>query len=402
MERPVVVKRMNLWWGPPKNFSDRTSERKISWLELFYDLAYVAVISQLTLHLANRPAWSTVGWVILLFALMFWSWTNGSQYYDLHGSDGIRTRAFTFLQMLAVCAVAISIPGVFQGHHRPFAIAFLVIQSLITYLWWSVGLYDPSHRVLNVPYSVNYCLAFLFLFASLFTDAVLARGLWVAATALNITPALVGARRIVGVLKTRGQVFTASAALVERFGLFTIIILAECILGTVSGISEVKDRQPAAWGAAVLAILIAFLLWSLYFDMTSEQETKEGYGYMLCLIYLHYPLLVSLSIVGACIKVMLLDMGAGVSATVQWMFCLAITAILFMIVGLTRIMREEEEDRSYIRPVSKLLLVVGSLFPIIPLSGWRPGTLTFLGLTAALLSLPVIVGIRSWARFKFK
>jgi hypothetical protein len=53
---------MNLWWGPPKNFSDRTNERKISWLELFYDLAYVAVISQLTLHLANRPSWNTVGW----------------------------------------------------------------------------------------------------------------------------------------------------------------------------------------------------------------------------------------------------------------------------------------------------------------------------------------------------
>ncbi len=26
------------WWGPPKNFSERKNERKISWLELFYDL----------------------------------------------------------------------------------------------------------------------------------------------------------------------------------------------------------------------------------------------------------------------------------------------------------------------------------------------------------------------------
>src|SRR3954466_1161655 len=182
------MSKMNLWWGPPKNFSERAKERKVSWLELFYDLAYVAVIAQLTQQLAMQPSWTTVGRVFLLFALVFWSWVNGSQYYDLHGSDSIRTRVFTFLQMIAISAVAIAIPGVFEGHHRPFAIAFLIIQGLITYLWWSVGLYDRSHRVLNLPYLINYLLGFAFLSFSLFTGPAFARGLWVAATAFNITP----------------------------------------------------------------------------------------------------------------------------------------------------------------------------------------------------------------------
>jgi low temperature requirement protein LtrA len=203
------------------------------------------------------------------------------------------------------------------------------------------------------------------------------------------------------VLRKRGQVFTASAALVERFGLFTIIVLAECILGTVSGITEAK-HQPAAWAAAALAILIAFLIWSLYFDMTSEQETKEGYGYMLSLIYLHYPLLFSLSIVGACTKVMLLGMAGGAPGTVQWMFSAAISTILLMVVGLTRIMREEEEDRAYIRPVSKLLLAIAALVMAVPLPGRYLGTLPFLALIACLLLLPVVIGIRSWARYKFQ
>jgi Predicted membrane protein len=83
------------------------------------------------------------------------------------------------------------------------------------------------------------------------------------------------ARTVVTVLKQRGQVFSASAALVERFGLFTIIVLAESILGTVNGIAEVK-KKPSAWIAFILGILISFLIWSIYFDMTSEQETKKG------------------------------------------------------------------------------------------------------------------------------
>jgi hypothetical protein len=41
----------NLWWWSPKNFDDRKNERKISWLELFYDLVYVAAIGQLMHHL---------------------------------------------------------------------------------------------------------------------------------------------------------------------------------------------------------------------------------------------------------------------------------------------------------------------------------------------------------------
>ncbi len=216
---------LNIWWGPPKNFSDRKKERKISWLELFYDLAYVAVVSQLTERMAEHPGWQTVGMVFLIFGLLYWSWVNGSQYYDLHGSDGIRTRFFTFLQMIAVIAVAVAIPSAFAGHPLPFNIAFLVIQGIITYLWWSVGYYDPSHRILNLPLMINYSVAFAFLVGAVFCPPTLARAIWVAVLALDITPALIGANLIVGELKKRGQVFTASASLVERFGLFTIIIL---------------------------------------------------------------------------------------------------------------------------------------------------------------------------------
>lgn len=42
--------------GAPKNFLERKHERKIGWLELFYDLVYVAEISQLTHHLAIHPS----------------------------------------------------------------------------------------------------------------------------------------------------------------------------------------------------------------------------------------------------------------------------------------------------------------------------------------------------------
>src|ERR1700712_2920482 len=106
------------WWGAPEKFSERKYVRKISWLELFYDLVYAAAVSQITHYLSEHPTWERAGFSLLLFCLVFWSWVNGSQYYDLHGSDSIRTRLVTFWQMLAVAAVAITIHDAFDGNHR--------------------------------------------------------------------------------------------------------------------------------------------------------------------------------------------------------------------------------------------------------------------------------------------
>jgi len=68
------------WWGPPKKFDERKNERKISWLELFYDLVYVAAIAQITHHLSNHLSWHELLYSFLLFSLIFWSWINGSQW----------------------------------------------------------------------------------------------------------------------------------------------------------------------------------------------------------------------------------------------------------------------------------------------------------------------------------
>jgi len=122
---------------------------------------------------------------------------------------------------------------------------------------------------------------------------------------------------------------------------------------------------------------------------------------MQWLIFLHFPLLASLSVVGACIKVLIADMEAGNHLTVQWMFCVSVATILFMITGIAKIMKEEEEDRSYIRPVSGLLIIAGIAILLIPLFGNYLHTLAFLSIIALILFVPVFIGIRSWVRYKF-
>jgi low temperature requirement protein LtrA len=73
-------------------------------LELFYDLVYVVLIAQLSHALAGHISLAGLAGFAFLFIIVWWAWLNGTTYHDLHGNNDIRTRVFTFTQMLCVVA----------------------------------------------------------------------------------------------------------------------------------------------------------------------------------------------------------------------------------------------------------------------------------------------------------
>jgi low temperature requirement protein LtrA len=158
----------SVWWGAPKKFSTKFTERKISWLELFYDLVYVVAISKINQYFSEHTNASGFIDYVYLFVMIFWGWFNGSMYHDLHGTPGIRTRLTTLWQMVAVAAMIVCLNGPQDGILFRGTIAIMVMQLYITYLWWSVGIYDKAHRKLNRPYTVLYLMSLGLIFSSLF------------------------------------------------------------------------------------------------------------------------------------------------------------------------------------------------------------------------------------------
>lgn len=79
------------WWGPPRKFHEQQHERRVSWLELFYDLVYVIAISRITHELAQHISVDYFVGYAFLFILIFWGWLNGSMHHDMHGNEGLRT-----------------------------------------------------------------------------------------------------------------------------------------------------------------------------------------------------------------------------------------------------------------------------------------------------------------------
>lgn len=103
-----TVARFKRWfWRPPRVHGDLILDRRVTSLELFYDLIYVVVIAQATSRLAGSISTTNVAEFTIVFALIWIAWINGSIYLELHGNEDGRTRSLVFVQMgiLALLAV---------------------------------------------------------------------------------------------------------------------------------------------------------------------------------------------------------------------------------------------------------------------------------------------------------
>ncbi|MEO9004926.1 MAG: low temperature requirement protein A [Ginsengibacter sp.] len=283
------------WWGAPKKFSTEKAERKISWLELFYDLVYVIAISTITHYMAQQFNINALLDYFYLFVIIFWGWLNGSLYHDLHGTDGLRTKLMTLWQMVIVAALVITLHSEPESLLFNATIVLLIMQLYITYLWWSVGLYDKEHRRLNKPYTIIYLISFGLILATLFAEQPYIRILFYITLVLNCSPPFVTYL----LLKRKASALVLSSSMTERLGLFTIIVFGEVVLGVINGIIGVHYMSALVWVQFVLAISIVFALWWLFFSIVSDRQCKAGLLNSSLFELLFIPTLIGLGMLGA-------------------------------------------------------------------------------------------------------
>lgn len=282
------------WWGAPRKFSTETIDRKVSWLELFYDLVYVIAIAKITHQFSENMNVSGFLDYLYFFIMIFWGWLNGSLYHDLHGSEGLRTRLMTLCQMLIVASLVIVIGNQSENLVQHVIIVIIAMQLLITYMWYSVGFYDKNHRKLRSPYILYYLISLALMFTTFFLDQTWLRIVFFATLFLNYCPPFITHRRF---SEEAGKI-NLSSSMTERLGLFTIIIFGEVIAGVINGVGELHDLTFSIWVNFVLAIFIVFALWWMFFTLVADRPCKPGFLNGSLLEVLYIPTLISLGLIG--------------------------------------------------------------------------------------------------------
>jgi low temperature requirement protein LtrA len=384
--------RNRIWWGAPRKFSATLAERKISWLELFYDLVYVIVISRTTARLVQHPTMQGIGEYIYLFSLIFWGWLNGSQYHDLHGSPGIRTRFMTLWQMIAVAALAVALdspPGRFI-FRTTVSIAFL--QLFITYLWWSVGIYDRAHRRLNIPYTVCYLISLGLIIGSLFMPAAYTTLIFWVALVFNFLPPLIMA---VG-LRQQTRSLSLSTSMTERLGLMVIIVFGEAILGVINGMHNLANTTMQQWLCFGLGILVLFGLWWVFFGLIADRECKPGFGTGMVMSLIYIPAIASLGMAGASFPALM--SGSGGTVWARPMYGISLSAFLLCIALISSFLKYPSHYLPFKRPIQWVVAGAAAFIALFTWALQNAGLLTFLVASFTVLLVLVSITTAMWVR----
>lgn len=382
-------------WHPPGRYADRARDRRVTFLELFFDLVFVVLIAQLAHRLAEHPSWAGVGWFVLIFYAIWSSWVNGTLYHDLHTTDDVSVRVFTFGQMLAVALMAVHVARVPGDGSSGFAVAYAANSFILVMLWFRTGLHDPTHRPGSVPYSTGYFVSASLFALSAAIDPPVRYWLWALALAAEVIGQLIGYYRWRPASTRKGEaIILVTPSLIERLGLFVIIVLGEVIVGAVQGMAELENLDADGIVIGILGVLVAIALWWIYFDLVSH-HTPVGNRSQLWL-YLHLPLVIAIAAGGAGVLNTVEHVGERLPDEVRWLLVgsLAIALASIALIALTLEIKREEPELYRTADAAMAIGVV--LILLVGRTDW--GAKASLGAMALVLLAPVVAGLVVWLR----
>lgn len=290
-----MLSGIRTWLRPPRAHGEVIEDRTVSFLELFYDLVFVVLVAQIAHTLADDVSWTGVRDFMLVFALIWMAWANGTLYHELHGGEDGRSRSYIFAQMslLVVLSVYAGHATTDAGDGRGFAVACTLLLALIGWQWFDARRHDAREmRPLATSYVVGVAAATAVMAASAFvTDNDIRLMLWLLAAGGSLIVSLMQMPKF-------GEALRVTESMSERFGLFVIIVLGEVVVGVADGLAEAEaDLRTLATG--LLALGIGFGLWWNYFDFVGRRIPRSGNAPRSIWLYGHFPLVMSVAAVGA-------------------------------------------------------------------------------------------------------
>ena len=265
--------------------------RHATWLELLYDLAYVAAVASLADLLVAHITWPHVLASAALFVPVWWSWVGHAFYANRFDTDDLGHRLLTAVQMLFAVGMAAGIPQATHGS-GVFAASYVGARLALIASYGRAYRHVPLGRPLIARYVAGFTVAAALWAVSLAFPAERRPWLWAAAMVIDIGTALVS-RRFQRTLPPQPH------HLPERFGLFFVIVLGEVVAAVAFGVSHVSQLGFSQSATAAAALVAVVGLWFTYFDgLDREVVTRTAVAGQLW-VYLHPILYISVAAGGA-------------------------------------------------------------------------------------------------------
>lgn len=250
--------------------------RQATWLELFFDLVFVAVIGILTHKLAHlhdgHLDYIALLQVPLLFAPVWWIWSSFTIYSNKYDTDDRSHRLIHLVVMALVISMSATIKTIEEVGFNFFAVLYFLTRIILGILYY--------RNKLNVGYN------------KLMAKSVFVAGLVSLVSILVPNPFsyivfLLGI--IIDVVK---HIHLSSHSmstkihrkhLAERIGLLTIILLGESIISIVSTVGSIEWTLPTIFSGLIGFVILALIWWIFYdsFHVFDSAKKFKNENYLL-------------------------------------------------------------------------------------------------------------------------
>ena len=271
-------------------------DRKVTWLELFFDLVFVAAVAQVADPLRAHYTFDELTRLVPLLLLVCWAWTGRAVFSTRFESDDWIQRILTFLEMFAVAIMAANARESLASRSTAgFAAAYAGVRLiLLVHYWRAVGVREA--RGLTRIYLVGHGAAAILWLASAVLSPAARLAMWTVALTVDLLTPWVAVGHTVRVPPHPGH-------LPERFGLFTLILLGESLVAVMKGIESQETWSLPAASSAVTGMAALFAIWWWYFDRAraaGEHHVRSRRDAVRLHVwsYAHFPLYLGIVIIG--------------------------------------------------------------------------------------------------------
>ena len=298
-----MTARVQRWHVPMSGRDPAESHRAATPLELLFDLCFVVAVAQASIALHHELVdghllEGTVSYLMVFFAI-WWAWINFTWFASAYDTDDVLYRLLTFVQIAGVLVIAAGVARTFEGlDYVTVTVGYLIMRVGLVAQWLRAAREHGERAPTAMRYAIGIGVAQVGWIARLFLPSGLAAAAFPALVALEMTVPW-WAERAGTTPWHRGHI-------AERFGLFTIIVLGECVLAATTAIQEAITESGLSRDLVVLALgalVLIGAMWWAYFkhnaaeDRDLDRETAFLWGYG------HYIVFAAVAAVGAGLNV---------------------------------------------------------------------------------------------------
>ncbi|MEY8748675.1 low temperature requirement protein A [Bacillales bacterium AN1005] len=279
-------------------------EKKVTWLELFYDLLFVAAVakaSHVLLHAEHGViTFEYLMKFVLIFIPVWWAWVGQTLFINRYGQDIFIHRVFLILQLLSVMVMTASLSVDFDQHYLSFFVGYIGSRVFTMIQYFTIHKSKSEHQQQAARFLGQcFLIGILISTSSLFFDSWLRYVILYAGIAVDIILPLIGRKKLV-------KVPIHTHHLLERFALFTLILLGESVVSIIAVLQlDHWDLKSVLFIAFTSVFVIA--LWWQYFDNVEKKVSKEIQTAGQAIIYGHLFIYISMSMIAASIQLLYLN-----------------------------------------------------------------------------------------------